>query len=72
MVDKLRTLLAKFIVKHLNRPRSLVVEAWLWLAAEADDTEDKRRCPNAILQLQPENEPASLALLALDQRGRES
>lgn len=36
MIDKLRTVLAKFIVEHLARPRPLVVHAWLWLAAEAD------------------------------------
>jgi hypothetical protein len=32
MPDKFRTLLAKFIVRYLTRPRPLVVQAWLWLA----------------------------------------
>ena len=26
-----------------NRPAPLVIRAWLWLAAEADDLEEKRR-----------------------------
>ena len=59
MVIELRTLLAKFMVSRLTRPRLLVVHSWLWLAVEADDLEEKRRCLNAVLQLDPENEPAS-------------
>lgn len=42
--------------------------AWLWLAAQADELEDKRRCLNSVLELDPENEYATLALLVLDQR----
>jgi len=72
MIGKLRTLLAKFIVDHFTRPRRLVVQAWLWLAAKAEDLEDKRHCLNAVLELDPENEPASLALLLLDQTRPES
>jgi len=53
--------------QQFHRPRSLVIRAWLWQAAEADDLEEKRRCLNEVLQLDPENEPASLALLVLDQ-----
>ena len=30
MPDRLRTLLAKLIVQQLNRPRPLVIRAWLW------------------------------------------
>ncbi len=41
MIDKFRTLLAKLIVEHLARPRELVIRAWLWLAAETDDVEEK-------------------------------
>ena len=67
MLDKFRTLLAKLIVRHLNRPLLLVIHAWLWLAADADDLEEKRRYLNEVPQLDPENEPASLALLGLDQ-----
>ena len=51
-----------------SRPRRLVVRAWLWLAVETDDLQKKRRCLNAVLQLDPENEPASLALFLLDQK----
>jgi hypothetical protein len=32
MFDKFRTLLARFIVGHLSRPRLLAVHAWPWLA----------------------------------------
>ena len=67
MRDSLRTLLGRFVSRHLGRPRSLVIHAWLWLAAEAGDVEEKRRCLHAVLELDPENEPASLALLVLDQ-----
>lgn len=68
MLDTFRTLLAKFIVRHLIRRRPLVIRAWFSLAAEAGDIEDKRRCLKAILQLDPANEAASLAMLLLDQR----
>jgi hypothetical protein len=33
-----------------------------------DNLEEKRRCLKAVLALDPENEPASLALLLFDQR----
>jgi len=72
MVDAFRALLAKLIPRHLRRPRPLVIRAWLWLAAEADELEEKRHCLNAILELDPENEPASLVLLVLDQERPES
>ena len=41
----LRTVLAKCVARHLRRPRPLLVQSWLWLAAEADALEEKRRCP---------------------------
>jgi len=69
---KLRTQLAKLIVTHVMRPKFAVVQAWLWLAAEAQDMEDKRRCLNAVLALDPSNEPASLGVLVLDHRRREN
>ena len=72
MLDTLRTLLAKFIVQHLTRPGPLVLQAWLWLAADTQDIEKKRHCLNAVLELEPENEPASLALLLLDQKRPQS
>ena len=40
MLDTFRTLLAKFIVQYLNRPRPLVIGAWFWLAAQTDDIEE--------------------------------
>ena len=52
----------------VHLPRPLVVQAWLWLAAETDDLQEKRTCLKAVLQLDPENEPASLALLLLHQK----
>ena len=67
MFDTLRSLLARFIVQHLGRPRSLVVQPWLWLAAETDTLEEKPRCLKAVLQLDPDNEPESVSLLLLDQ-----
>ena len=57
MIDGVRTVFARLIVTHLRRP--LVIQAWLWLAAQAEDIEEKRHCLNAALQLDPENEPAS-------------
>jgi hypothetical protein len=67
-----RTHVARFTVRHLTRPRPLVIQAWLWLAAEADDLDTKRLCLNAVLDLDPENEPASLALLLFDHSRPES
>ena len=49
-------------------PRSLAIPAWLWLAAEADDLEERRCCLSAFFQQEPEDETASLALSALDRR----
>ena len=68
MPDRLRTLLAKFIVQHLNRPRPLVIRAWFWLAAQTDDIEEKRRCLEAVLELNAESQSARAALALLYQR----
>jgi hypothetical protein len=65
MVDRLRTLAARVIVRHFPRARSLVVAAWSWLAAETDDLEEKRRCLEEVLGLDPDNESARMALLAV-------
>lgn len=64
MLDRLRTVLAKFIVKYLPGPRPLLVAAWHWLAAGTDDIEQKRRCLWEVLDLDPDNTRALLALLA--------
>ena len=42
--------------------RPLVIRAWLWLAAQANALGEKRRCLEAVLELDPENEMARLAL----------
>ena len=68
MLDTFRTLLAKFIVQYLNRPRPLVIRAWFWLAAETEDLEEKRRCLEAVLELNPEGQAARAGLALLHQR----
>ena len=66
--DESATLLVRFMVQHLSSPRTLVVAAWLWLAAEADDIEEKRRCLEAVLELNPESQSVRAALALLYQR----
>ena len=68
MIDKLRTLIAKLVVKHLNRPLLLVIHAWLWLASDTDDLEEKWRCLQAVLKLNPEHQAARAASALLFQR----
>ena len=68
MIDKFRTLLAKLIVEHLTRPRPLVIHAWLWLASDTDDVEEKWRCLQAVLKLNPEHQSALAASALLFQR----
>ena len=65
MINRLRTRIARLIVRHLIRPLPLIIQGWLWLAAEADELEEKRRCLNAVLQRDPENDRATLPLLVL-------
>jgi hypothetical protein len=43
MVNYLRTLLARFIVRYLSRPRSLLVAVWGWLAPAMDDLDKKQQ-----------------------------
>ena len=47
MIDRFRTRLARLIIRHLTRPRELVIRAWLWLAADTDDVEVKWLCLHA-------------------------
>ena len=68
MLDRFRTLLAKLVVHHLNRPLLLVIHAWLWLASETDDVEEKWRCLQAVLALNPEHQAARAARAPLFQR----
>ena len=70
MINPLRTFLAQIIVHHLPGPRSLLVAAWGWLAAETDDLAEKQHCLEAILGLDPNNERAAMALLWVFQRQR--
>jgi len=72
VIDTVRTILARLIATRLGQPRAAVVHSWLWLAAKSDNLEEKRLCLNSVLELEPENEPASLALLVLDQERPES
>ena len=62
MIDQRRTLSARLITRGLRRPRALVVRAWFWLAAEAANLDDQRRCLEAILKLDPETAPATAVL----------
>ena len=68
MVDVLRTVTARLIAHHLRRPRPLVIHAWLWLAAETEDVEEKWRCLQAVLELNPEHQAARAASALLFQR----
>lgn len=45
-----------------------MISVSLWLATEADDIEEKRRCLKAVSQLGADNEAAPVALLLLDQK----
>jgi len=56
-----RTIPAHLVVRWLPGPRSLLLAAWKWLAAEADDLGEKRRCLEAILELDPNNEQMHMA-----------
>jgi hypothetical protein len=66
MIDRFRTRYASFVVSHFTRPTMLVIQCWLWLAAKSRDKQDNRRCLHAVLRLDPDNQPAPLALLLFD------
>lgn len=68
MVDRFRTILARFTTGHLRRPSQSVIRPWLWLASETDDTDEKRHCLEAVLQLNPESQIARPGLALLHQR----
>jgi hypothetical protein len=44
----LRTVLARLMVDHLHRRHDLVIRAWFWLAAEADNLDENRRYLEAV------------------------
>jgi len=64
----MRTILARAVVRHLHRPHLLVIRASLWLAAETDDPDEKRRCLEAVLDLNPQSQAARAGLALLHQR----
>lgn len=68
MINYLRTLLARFIVRYLSRPLSLLIAAWGWLAAATDDLGRKQIYLEAILALESDNEQAQAALLWVQQQ----
>jgi hypothetical protein len=68
MVDKLRTIIAKFIAQHVQRPPCVVAGAWRWLAAQTGNVEEEKRCLWAVLDLDADNTRALLGLLALVQQ----
>ena len=70
MIDRLRTLSARFFTRYGIGPVALRVRAWAWLAAETDDLREKARCLEAILALDPACEWARVALG--DVRGRKA
>ena len=62
LLNRFRTHSARFATRYLPGPRVLVVRAWAWLCAQTDDLDEKRRCLEAILELDPDLEWAQLAL----------
>jgi hypothetical protein len=62
VLDRLRTLSARFFTRYRVGPKVLQVRAWAWLAAETDDVREKIRCLEAILALEPDLEWAQVAL----------
>ena len=62
MIDRLRTLLARIVTHWLLGPRELLIRAWAWLCADTDDLDEKHRCLEAILELDPDLERANQGL----------
>lgn len=48
-------------IRFRRQRTALLLAAWRWLAAEADDLSEKRRCLEAILGLDPDSEWAHTA-----------
>ena len=68
MINRLRTLSARILTRFFCRPRALIISAWFWLAAQTDELEVKRRCLEAILELDPGLEWAQMALRDVQDR----
>jgi hypothetical protein len=71
MINRLRTILARFVVNHLSGPPDLLRAAWGWLVGE-DGLDHKRRCLEEILRLEPDNKEAAMALLWVKQQQQQA
>ena len=54
MIDGFPTILARLVGRRLHHRRPLLIQAWLWLAAEADTLQQKRRRLNLVILTHPE------------------
>jgi hypothetical protein len=52
---------------HAAPPPALLIRAWLGLAAETDDIEEKHRCLEEVLEPNPEHQAARAGLVLLHQ-----
>ena len=68
MICHLRALSARLITRWRIGPPILQVRAWAWLCANTEDLHEKRRCLEAILDLDPDLEWACEALLRVRHR----
>ena len=77
MTDSLLTVdLANLEIRPLDLPETITrefrsgrgIKAWLWLAADTDDVEEKWRCLQAVLELNPEHQSARALSALLFQR----
>jgi len=62
MINYLRTLSARFVTRWFPGPGVLLIRAWAWLCANTHDLNEKQRCLETILRLNPDLEWAQLAL----------
>ena len=62
VINAIRTLSGRFITRHHIGPRALQIRAWACLAADTDDLAEKKRCPEAIVALDPTLDWAQTAL----------
>jgi hypothetical protein len=62
VIDRFRTWSALVFTRHRIGPRIPQIRAWAWLAAETDDLEEKTKCLEAIVALDPDLEWAHEAL----------
>ena len=70
VIDRFRTLSARFITRYRIGPRTWQIRAWAWLAAQTNDLEEKMRCLKAIVALDPDLDWAQAALTRVWYRWR--